>query len=299
LAKGDPNGAFADTLTTFRLADSLAEDPVLISLLVRIAQTAIATSTAWQGLASHQWSEAQLMELQDRFARIDFREPLIAAFRGERVLGNTIYESWLGRSSGRGSGREMGSADALASIEGMRPPMLPALAPRGLFRRNQIHQHRLFDALIGQIRDPAWPMTLTSAPTMEAFLRQLELHPITPYTALPAQLAPAFDKAQAKAARVNTTARLAEVACALERYRLKSGRYPERLEELVPGYLKALPLDPLAGQAVRYERTENGWFRLWSVGLNGRDDGGVTIDNDRQGDWVWPVPIPSTDLRLL
>jgi len=61
---------------------------------------------------------------------------------------------------------------------------------------------------------------------------------------------------------------------ALELYRLRQGAYPESLDALVPDYLPEMPLDPFAGKAFRYRRTDDN-FRLYSVGQNMKDDGGV------------------------
>lgn len=44
------------------------------------------------------------------------------------------------------------------------------------------------------------------------------------------------------------------VAVALEQYRNLHGRYPDRLEQLVPQYLARLPLDPYEGKAFFYEQ---------------------------------------------
>lgn len=62
--------------------------------------------------------------------------------------------------------------------------------------------------------------------------------------------------------------------------------------------MKTIPLDPMDGKPVRYEPDTDGWYRLWSVALNGRDDDGTIVDNDQKGDWVWPAPVPSASMRL-
>ncbi len=67
---------------------------------------------------------------------------------------------------------------------------------------------------------------------------------------------------------------LAVTAIALERYRLEHGGYPQRLDVLVPGYLNVMPMDAIDGQPLRY-RGERETYTLWSIGLNGVDDGGV------------------------
>jgi hypothetical protein len=90
---------------------------------------------------------------------------------------------------------------------------------------------------------------------------------------------------------------LALAACALERYWLAHSNYPDTLAELVPTYLDKVPLDIIDGQPLRYRRTENGRFTLYSIGLDGKDDGGKSVDpkaSDSPGDWAWPQPIDPT-----
>jgi hypothetical protein len=60
------------------------------------------------------------------------------------------------------------------------------------------------------------------------------------------------------------------VACAVERYRLKTGRLPESLAELSPELLPDIPRD-LDRQPIRYRALGNRSI-LWSVGLNLTDD---------------------------
>jgi len=92
--------------------------------------------------------------------------------------------------------------------------------------------------------------------------------------------------AQHKALR-EATALLIE----LRRYYLKEGRWPEQLEELAENGLPAEHLtDPLRGERFVYRRTQNG-FVLYSVGANGRDDGGVQDPWQGKDDRLyWPTP---------
>ena len=69
------------------------------------------------------------------------------------------------------------------------------------------------------------------------------------------------------------------------RYKIDTGQFPETLNELVSsGYLKAVPNDPYSSSSLVYKLTEDG-FRLYSVGVNFKDDGGaVKLDII-----YWPV----------
>lgn len=79
-------------------------------------------------------------------------------------------------------------------------------------------------------------------------------------------------------------------ARALERFRLAHGEYPENLDALVPPFLDTIPNDVIGGRPLHYRRAAGGTFVLYSVGWNGRDDGGVRGQPlpGTDGDWVWP-----------
>jgi len=75
---------------------------------------------------------------------------------------------------------------------------------------------------------------------------------------------------------------------ALKRWQSEKGEYPENLEELTEEcYLKQLPMDPYSDKPLVYRR-ENGDFRLYSVGQNLKDDGGVYIDDEDGRKSTWP-----------
>ncbi len=79
----------------------------------------------------------------------------------------------------------------------------------------------------------------------------------------------------------------AYVACGLERYRLAEGRYPESLEGLRPRFCDELPHDVIGGQPLKYRRTAETQFVLYSIGWNEKDDGGVAGKTAAEGDCVW------------
>jgi hypothetical protein len=85
----------------------------------------------------------------------------------------------------------------------------------------------------------------------------------------------------------------ARLACALERFRLHRGRYPEKLSELTPDFLPSLPAQVVNGEPYIYRPTEDGSFILYSVGTDLHDDGGITGRKGpgwKQPDWVWRYP---------
>lgn len=80
------------------------------------------------------------------------------------------------------------------------------------------------------------------------------------------------------AARDAASSRLALTAAALAMYRIDHGEYPQELTALTPDILGELPLDPFAkGATFIYERRGDGYL-LYSVFINGEDDGGTTFN---------------------
>jgi len=66
---------------------------------------------------------------------------------------------------------------------------------------------------------------------------------------------------------------LARITLALEASRGDHGRYPTRLQSLVPKYIQRLPQDRFSGRELIYRRIGDGHI-VYSVGMNLRDDGG-------------------------
>jgi len=85
----------------------------------------------------------------------------------------------------------------------------------------------------------------------------------------------------------------AYIACGLERYRTAHAKYPEKLEALMPQFVAKLPGDLIGGRGYQYKPTAGDSYLLYSLGWNGRDDGGTpgrTLFDEKQGDWVWQCP---------
>ena len=74
-----------------------------------------------------------------------------------------------------------------------------------------------------------------------------------------------------------------QVAFALAAFRRDHARYPAMLNDLSPNYLKDVPADLFTGKPLIYRPEPNGYL-LYSVGLNGKDDGGRVENRDTRDD---------------
>jgi hypothetical protein len=313
--KGDTESGFEDLRLMFRIAETHREEPFLISQLVRLAETQIALQVLWEGLADHRFTEPQLVALQSNLQEPDIVQGMDHSLRAERAFGIKIIDwirahpdriSMLGfLDGGSGDGAQAASASVLIR-----------LAPRGWFQFEKLNYARLFEEYL-------LPSARTRADRVDPVLveRQIEeldqvlflkAGAITEHQFLAKMLLPALSKVIVKAAYGQCVLSLADTACALERFRISHGSYPEQLQELVPQYLEKLPLDVITGDSLIYRRFETGRFILYSVGWNQTDDGGqylleLSAEKEasgrpskktssskglglEEGDWVWTQP---------
>jgi hypothetical protein len=114
---------------------------------------------------------------------------------------------------------------------------------------------------------------------------------------LVALLIPAFDKVAIAAERTEQNLRNLHLAFALAAYHADNRRYPETLAELAPNYIDKIPDDLFSGHPLIY-RLEGDGYLLYSVGVNGIDDGGQGYDDDPKGDdLVIRMPVPEPKLK--
>ncbi|PAW83605.1 MAG: hypothetical protein B9S33_13490 [Pedosphaera sp. Tous-C6FEB] len=297
---GQTTEAFNDVNLTFRLSESIANEPWLISHLVRIALHTQGLRTVWEGLESHRWTDAQLAHWQSDLAKRNFADELRHAMAGERASGSRAFEFLRRKPEMWPVLFNESETDGLPKTE-----LVMHAVPAGWFFREQLSYHRLFDDFIvtalpngaGKF-DAALIRAKSAAMTNEIKREHRPPAAILRHRVLSNLLLPALEKAMLRASQAQAFTHLAIAACTLERHRLARGSYPESLGALAPELAKQIPLDPMSGQPFRYERTADGRFRLWSIGWNSKDDGGTVAMRElnkkeldfEQGDWVWPVP---------
>lgn len=284
--------AWSDVRTGLYLAEVLRDEPLLISQLVRIAQGGIALEALSWGLEAHQWSEAQLLEFEKELMKINYLDGMAFGIEGERANMMTFFD-WMAKDSMIVNAvRAIGRTDPESPYAELVGP-LGTWIPSGVLRRNQANialHHQIFLDEIYRLKSVrsegrfATELKFSVDEIDRALVE--ELMKVTPYNVLMPRLAPASGKAIEKAIRGETRLLCATIGCAVERYRLSEGEYPDSLEQLVPEYVAVLPIDPMDGNPLRYARTEDDKFRIWSVGLN--DPGDEGRPRSKEPDWSWP-----------
>ena len=303
LADGQSEKALEDVRLMLRLADSLKSDACLISYLVRLACAQLAMQPIWEGLAEHRWSEAQLQELEARLQQDKFIADLKPAIEEERAAGISTIE--LLRRKGPWYLNWIGASDSTPPPEQSMPGRLigAILVPRGWYSQEELNYCRGFHTELGtgldttnnrvspsQVKANALAFERTMAVTGFA---ATGVGVVLRHQVMARMLLPALSRLVVKSAAAQTVVNQAAIACALERYRLANGQFPEKLDALAPQFISPLPNDVLTGEPYKYRRTDDGQLVLYSVGWDEKDDGGVpgkTLFDEKQGDWVWEYP---------
>ena len=298
LELGESDKALNDVKFSFRLVESTRTEPFLISHLVRVACLQILMQPIWEGLNRHQWSEAQTEEIQRELGKLDFLTDCNLAMRGERNQWLAFIEH-LRRNRSYDEIRGLFFFNGFGEVQHREWKEFPFvalyhLAPDGWFYQNEVVAAKLDQKFWLRMADPtnhlAYPAIVARA---QGAIYSM---PLRPGNSITRMLLPALGAVEQKLANAQAMADLAQVACALERYHLAHGDYPEKLDVLMPQFIAQIPHDVIGGKPLHYHRIDGGKFALYSIGWNETDDGGqIGLNNYGRftielGDWVWPNP---------
>jgi hypothetical protein len=282
---GETEAACSDIQSVLAMSRAAESEPLLIATLVRIATLELALQPIYEGLARHQWTEPQLVMLQNALAPINLPAEALRSLRGERAF-NLMGLDVMKKDPGAADFGEGGLDFQLGALRHL---------PSGFVYQNRKNIAVMYQDLVFPVYDPTnravdLERNKKSAQEVSERLKSASL-----YTVFARLLFPAVERVAEKIARAQSSVDLATTACALERYRLAHQEYPPDLATLVPQFLPRVPLDVVSRRPLIYRRAQPDRFVLYSVGLNGKDDGGTpALDKngkptpDRaEGDWVW------------
>jgi hypothetical protein len=263
----------------------------LVEAMINVAITGLYVATVQEGFRRHTWQAPQLAELQAQLAEINLPPWIGAAFQAEQAA--TCHAAELVQPSQISM---IGSASAKPTIW-KKIMALPNhaidLAPRGWVYQNMAVCARMIQIQKENVLDTNQNVIPKRTELAAKEIAKVLDNNHSPFYLLARIAIPNFTKAMQACAFNQTLANQAQIVCALERYQLAHGEYPETLDALVPQFIEKLPHDIIGGQPLHYHRTDDGKFLLYSVGWNETDDGGqVALKKDGseergKGDWVW------------
>jgi hypothetical protein len=251
--------AYRGILNTSR---SLADNPTLIGMLVRIAIRTIALGQLERILAQGQLPETTLASLQKELETEDKEPLMLVASRGERAGMDCFFQAL---EKGKVPISGLAFAVAVTGGKSWGPNFTYLLyLPRAVSYNRAVFLERM-NTLVAICQLPQ-----TDQPAqLKLFEENWKEAPL-----IVRMLSPAVGKGFQANWRNQANLRCSGVALAVERFRLQQGRWPDRLEDLVPALLQEIPRDPFDGAPLRFRRDKEG-VAIYSVGPDGKDDGGA------------------------
>lgn len=294
VAMGDASTALADACAILLLSRSFEDEGTLITCLIGMTLDTIALDLLWFVFQETpgKLSEAELAHGQYLLEGTDYKKRLLQGARSEVIVGTGSIDYLIENPAKWNSQTPVPSEKWVPYF----PKMFLTLNKVRLLDSEREH-------MIIPFKKSGFPQVLDHEKQLDDYFKADGMGPWMFDRRLARIIMPVYYLVCRKAAVTETLRGQAVIACALERYRLKYGRYPSDLEALVPAFLTQVPLDPMDDRPLRYRLEPEGHFQLWGVGLDRVDDGGqIKIPRDVSltpsvlqrdgylGDWPWHFP---------
>jgi hypothetical protein len=322
LHQNNSRNACAEARAMIALIKGETEERTLISQLVRIAITAMSAGVTWEVLQAPQVADEDLAGMQQDWESLDFTKSLEKALIFERV--EYMQEFEQARASSKKFNGLWGNFYTTNMGDGHDDSNFMGQTKRSAFLRkcDEFRWHWFWSyadekagmqALQVLIEATRRAETYESLQSVESFanakLSQLDQGHDGENDLRGLFSAGAMNSAMRKVIKIETAKNVVVTAIALKRYELRHDKLPATLDELTPDLLKAIPIDCMDGQPLRYKPKADGTYLLHSVGANGVDDGGnpalekyvtgsnYNWQNDHALDWVWPQPATAEEIQ--
>jgi len=273
LELGESQKAMDDLEAFFRLSRAVESEQTVITNLLGYAFDSMALQLFWNGLVRNQWSEADLLRMPELLNRPDDFAKLRKALLHEQVLM-----------------RDMDFKSYYAAMKGFyTPPLSLRVQPSGWFLQEMCsfanYSRRIHDSIDVQNMTIAASVCHEVAKEIEDKKDVLSSWP--EFSAKGS--ASGYLTFIRKVAQMQAMTNQARIALALELWKLRHGRLPEHLDELVPEFLDSVPNQVVDNTQMIYRRVNDQDYLLYSIAWNLQDDGGIVKRDPEVGllDWVW------------
>ena len=287
---GEPAIAHRCTRIVLRLTEATIDDPFIVGVIFGSMNANIALGAVWEICHARTGSADDFASLANDLNRIDLHAALIMAYRSELCAAVNAVDSLRGETFWKilhilGTGSE-------APPELLRRMPVPA----GWIDANEAALIRRYvNDVIVPLRDDPSSLGHRGAELEASFDNMKKGFHSDNFLSM--LLIPVVVRLERSIAVTRCQLRMAALACALERHALLHDGYPEQLDPSTP---EGGPwIDPYSGEPFRYQPTDDGRYRLWSIGPDRTDDGGrrnldpeITQPNrdGYLGDLVWDYP---------
>lgn len=257
---GKQEASIQSIKSIFGIARSLNKEPTTVSQLARLTYESRAVKTLECVINKTDFSDEQLDELSQAFvnAQVLSNPGIWRAFAGERCMAMTFF------AEPRTLTREIIGRKTLPA------PILELYKASGLADKDAIAYLDLMESYININKLPLHERRTAAERISSKRKTTSKIHVIL------RTFVPSFSGVINCDLRTIAGLRNAQVALAIQRYRLAKSELPDQLKDLIPDYLSSIPLDPYDGKELRYKKLERG-FVVYSIGEDLSDNGGTEI----------------------
>ena len=275
----DLEGALHDVKSMLFVRRSLGDDPLPEPASIREGCDSLACGVLERCLACGRVSEKTLVELQREFEREAEVPFYLLGVRGQRALCDLQLENI---QNGQISIEKFYRMDVEDNSSVLNWSRLPGEAPPSAFQKNFDFVRKFVsirDERVKMLRFMNDEVEFGKLPTWEK-IRATEAKGKSLASEHSSQrsLSLVFSDFAKTEARLLASIRVSYTGLAIERFHLAHGRWPERLQDLVPQYLSAVPLDPFDGAPLRIVRN-GGAVVVYSISQDGEDQGGTLLND--------------------
>jgi hypothetical protein len=268
--EGNPSGAMDDIAALLSMAQQLNNEPTMITRLNQFATIAQANRGLRSVLAVSSPAQEEEQRLYDQISKFDLYSAFVRSLEGERTFGLWVFDALrkdpaqLAMFDGGDDGVKVSK---LAKIPGYRLLSGPYL------KKDESFYLQLMDREIEWAKEHRRPKKMLQKPVTDRSVFTEDDIQFPWYALTSKMIMPSFAVAADKRDQAIATLALLQGALALHVYKQQAGHYPSALADVTAKTGMELNKDPFTGRDFLYRREGNGYL-LYSIGPNGKDDGG-------------------------
>lgn len=267
-AKGKSREAVDNYLTIFRIGSHYGRARMPVEHLLGESAFLTAGDWAFKGIYRSTYPRSELVRFLKALGELRGRCPDLAdALEGEKARVRASMDDIM-----RLGPAAMAAGVPLPDLERESPLKLRAYRIFWPDRTIADDMSRFYDRCIACARGTY---------RRSAFSQRKLLEGSKPWNPLASLLYSVIEVRLSGAPYCEARVEMLRLTVALKIFADETGSYPDRLDRILEkGYVTELPADPFSGEPFRYKVGE-GEYVLYSVGENGTDDGGVSVDGDK------------------
>ena len=273
---GKHNDAVDQCLRWLAFAEKLSNEPFLIVHLIRLAVIREPLTLLNRMISSRKLDDETLYKILNSLETETLQQGLIRCFESEGAAMYDLFTRILEGDYDAKEFREIGPAVYKFLVWLFRP----------VVKADMMYSMNVFDDMVKTARMPYHEFFKVRESYFE------KVYDIPRCYVFSRLLIPSAEATYLKKASIEAKILAAKAGLACKIYKNRHGTFPEELSQLVPDILSEAPIDPFSGKPLIYRRTPSG-FIVYSVGSNGKDDGGIEtrqitkIVAEKDDDWVW------------